>query len=403
MSTFSTRLARRSHFYKPSPIRAVFNLELGEDCISLAGGNPDLGFLPLEELATRAQESVLEKGKIAFQYGATKGYDPFIEQMIELMNLEGISASSEEFLVTSGSQMGLDLISKLFINPGDVVLTTSPTYPGAINTFQGMEAKVIQLRSDEQGICPVALREEIERCRRNGDAVKFLYLIPTFANPTGVTMSNSRRRVIAQLCREAEIVIVEDNPYGLISFTDHRPESFKEIDPENVIYLGSLSKIFSPGLRLGWVAAPVELRVLLEAAAENAAICPSVYSQVLATSYFLHSDWASNLEVAVGHYRRRMEALFEGLDTFMPEGVSWIHPEGGFFTWLTLPEGCDSEVMLQSAINDGVLFIPGTAFYAGSEGRNELRLAFSQVPEKRLIQGARRLGKVVEKQLINCL
>lgn len=393
--------SRRAHHYEPSPIRAVFDLVLEPGTISLAGGNPDLSTLPWTDIAHSLSHIIEHYGEHALQYGATTGRPELASLIAEVMAEEGIGADPDEIIITTGSQMSLELISKLFIDPGDIILTSSPTYPGALHAFASMEAKVEQLPADAHGISPECLISALDSAAALGTPVKLLYLIPSFANPNGLTMPEDRRRDIASICRERGVVIVEDNPYGLINFEGPgaTPPTLRMIDPSNVIYLGSLSKVFSPGIRIGWADAPVAVHASLVPAAESTAICPSVLSQFIAEAYLRDLNWRDNLTENIARYRKRAEALQRGLKEFMPEGVSWTTPQGGFFIWVTVPESINTEALLDRAITEGVIYIPGTAFYIDGRGSHELRLSFSLESEDDLYEGARRLGVVLKEAL----
>lgn len=391
----------RSRHYAPSPIRAVFDLELRPGTISLAGGNPDLSLLPWSEIANSVSRIINQDGKYALQYGTTTGRPELAALIAKVMAEEGIEADPREIIVTTGSQMSLELISKLFIDPGDIVFCAAPTYPGALHAFASMEAHVIQLPGDSQGISPQALRTALSVAKASGRKAKLLYLIPSFANPDGATMPEKRRIAVAQICREFGIPIVEDNPYGLINFEGlgSAPPTLRMIDPANVIYLGSLSKIFSPGIRIGWADAPTAVHASLVPAAESTAICPSVLSQFIAEAYLRDLDWRSILAEGTAGYRRRAKALLRGLGDFMPEGVTWTTPRGGFFIWVSVPESLDTSALLEEAIEEGLVYIPGAAFYIESRGHHELRLSYSLESEDDLYEGARRLGKVLRRGL----
>ena len=394
------RFASRAQYFAPSPIRAVFEMEMSPGVISLAGGNPELTHLPWKELTRISSEVVAEEGLTAFQYGTTVGQPELITEIQKIMELEGITSAPEDILVTTGSQMSLDLIAKLFLNAGDTVLAAAPCYSGALNVFAGMEAHVDQLDSDEEGITIEAFHAAITRAEAAGSDIKLLYVVPNFANPSGVVMSHQRRVDLAKLCRAHRITIVEDNPYGLINFGVELPPALRTIDPDNVIYLGSLSKIFSPGIRIGWTDAPAAVHASLVPAAEASAICPSPLSQSIAQRYLTEVDWRSILAGNVDMYQRRAEALDAALRTHLPVGCSWSKPEGAFFIWVTLPEGIDaSGALLDKAMADGVLYIPGTAFFLDGRGRNALRLSYSQADESTLHEAARRLGALLEYAL----
>lgn len=393
------RFASRAQFFAPSPIRAVFEMEMDPDVISLAGGNPELTHLPWDDISSITHDVVAKHGAEALQYGTSVGQPGLVEEIMKIMRLEGIDTSPEDIIITSGSQMSLDLIAKLFLNKGDTVLAAAPTYSGALNVFAGMEARVDQLDGDSEGITIAALEKAINTARKMESDIKLLYLVPNFANPGGVMMSHQRRIDIARICRENEIVIIEDNPYGQINFGVKAPPTLRMIDPENVIYLGSLSKIFSPGIRIGWADAPAMVHASLVPAAEASAICPSPLSQAIAHAYLRDVDWQSVVAANVDMYASRAKALDAALHEYLPAGCTWNTPQGGFFIWVDVPEALDTPTLLDAAMDEGILYIPGTAFFLDGRGRHSLRLAYSQVDEETLREGARRLGAILTQGL----
>lgn len=394
-SLHTARFSNRADGYHPSPVREVFEVSMQPNIISLAGGNPDLSGLPLEHIADMAHHIIKDKGQEALQYGSGAGTPKLQALVCEIMAMEGISALPENVQITSGSQMALELVTKLFCNPGDVILAEGPTYVGALGTFEGLQADVVQVPIDDKGLIPVELEKAIVALKAEGRTIKFLYTIPNFNNPSGITLSPERRSAIVEICRTAGIAIVEDNPYGLLSFDGSTQRALHALDPENVFYLGSFSKIFSPGLRIGWVLAPTEVRKRLQLAAEATTICPSVLSQMLVESYISGIDWRAHVRDACATYSRRSNAVMEALELNMPEGSTWTKPAGGFFTWITLPAGLSVDALLQPAIEAGVVFVPGTAFFAEPAGDNQLRVAFSFESEEALVEGIRRLGVTV--------
>lgn len=393
------RFATRAQFFAPSPIRAVFEMEMDEGVISLAGGNPELTHLPWPEITRITNDVVNQHGSAAFQYGTSVGHPELVQEIRNVMALEGIETNAADIIVTSGSQMSLDLVAKLFLNSGDTVLAAAPTYSGALNVFAGMEAHVDQLEGDEEGITIDALSLAITRAQEAGSDIKLLYVVSNFANPSGVMMSHQRRIDVAALCRAHGIVIIEDNPYGQVNFGVDAPPALRTIDPDNVIYLGSLSKTFSPGIRIGWADAPAMVHASLVPAAEASAICPSPLSQHIAAAYLREVDWQSVVASNVQMYKGRAQALDAALKEFMPEGCSWRTPQGGFFIWVDVPENIDTPSLLDEAMDEGILYIPGTAFFLDGRGRNSLRLAYSQVDEATLREGARRLGAILQNAL----
>ena len=392
------RFATRAQYFAPSPIRAVFEMEMNPDVISLAGGNPELTHLPWAEITRISNEVVTQHGLSAFQYGTTVGQPELIDEIQKIMALEGIESVPEDILVTSGSQMSLDLVAKLFLNPGDTVLAAAPSYSGALNVFAGMQAHVAQLEGDDEGITIDAIEAAIAHAQSTGSDIKLLYVVPNFANPSGVVMSYQRRVDIVKLCRAHRIIIVEDNPYGLINFGVDLPPALRTLDPDNVIYLGSLSKIFAPGIRIGWTDAPAMVHASLVPTAEASAICPSPLSQSIAAKYLREVDWHSVLAANVDMYHRRAQALDAALQEFLPAGCKWVTPTGAFFIWVQLPENIDASAgLLDEAMEEGILFIPGTAFFLDGRGRNALRLSYSQAGEDTLREAARRLGALLHR------
>lgn len=394
--------ADRAGGFRPSAVRDVFEVAMRPGIISLAGGNPDLNLLPLDEVGKMAARIIENEGLEVLQYGSGAGLEELAELVCDFMKSEGSSPALDEIQMTAGSQMGLDLATKLFVNPGDVILAEGPTYTGALGTFEGYEADVRQVVIDDEGIDPAKVREAVEAIRAEGKEVKFLYTIPNFQNPTGVTLSDDRREELCKVCRDLDVLIVEDNPYGQLSFDGTRHRSLHSFDPENVLYLGSFSKVFSPGVRVGWMVAPERVRKFLQIAGEAVTICPSVLSQRLVLAFMSEGMWEPHTRKTAALYKERCDAVIAACEKYMPEGTTWTTPEGGFFTWLTLPEGgkfADAADALAPAIDNGVVFVPGSAFYETVDGvnpgANQLRIAFSSVEPKILEEGVRRLAEVL--------
>lgn len=394
--------ANRAGGFRPSAVRDVFEVAMRPGIISLAGGNPDLDLLPLDELGAMSARIIEKEGLEVLQYGSGAGLEELAELVCEFMKSEGSSPALEEIQMTAGSQMGLDLATKLFVNPGDVILAEGPTYTGALGTFEGYEADVRQVALDGDGLDPAAVREAIKAIQSEGKEVKFLYTIPNFQNPTGVTLSDDRREELARVCRELDVLIVEDNPYGQLSFDGLRHRSLHSYDPENVLYLGSFSKVFSPGVRVGWMVAPERVRKFLQIAGEAVTICPSVLSQRLVLGFMAEGMWEPHTRRTAALYKERCEAVLAACEKYMPEGTTWTTPSGGFFTWLTLPEGgkyADAAEALAPAIENGVVFVPGSAFFETVDGKNpganQLRIAFSSVEPAVLEEGVKRLAEVL--------
>lgn len=364
--------------------------------ISLAGGNPDLTELPLEELGQTAARLVTEQGLEVLQYGAGSGILSLREQLAALMRAQGIDASQEDVVITAGSQFGIELVTAMFCDPGDVMLAEAPTYVGAVSTFMGLEVAVEHVACDEHGLIPEELERRITELRAAGRKVKALYTIPNFNNPSGITLSAERRPLIAQICREAGVTVIEDDPYGLVRFEGEHIPPIRSFD-DSVIYLGSMSKIFSPGIRIGWVYAPRAIRERLLLLSESTLIHPSLISQHLALSYLRDFDWRAILDKTIALYRERANALLEALPAALPQGTTWTRPSGGFFVWATLPEGYDADALFELAVEEGVVFIPGSGFFADGSGSRDLRLSFSLESPDRIREGLERLGRATAR------
>ena len=393
------RYAQRTAGMRASAIRALFAVANRPEVVSLAGGMPYLKSLPLESLAAEAAALVAEEGLVALQYGSGQGILRLREQICQVMALEGIKAHPDDVVVTVGSQMALDLTTRIFIDPGDVILAEAPSYVGALGTFQSYQAQVVHVAMDDDGLIPEALVAAIETCQAAGRRVKLLYTIPNFHNPAGVTLSDDRRGVVADICRRAGIAILEDNPYGLLGFDDKLRRAMRADDPDNVIYLGSFSKTFAPGLRVGWVLAPHAVREKLVLANESATLNPPVFNQMMISRYLEKFDWLSQIKAYRHTYAERRDAMLGALEDQMPDGTTWTHPDGGFYVWVTLPEGFDAAAMLPRAVTARVAYVPGTAFYADGLGSRQLRLSYCFPTSERIVEGVRRLATVLESEL----
>jgi DNA-binding transcriptional MocR family regulator len=393
------RYAQRTSGMRASAIRALFAVANRPEVVSLAGGMPYLQSLPLESLATEAARLVAEDGLVALQYGSGQGIAELREQICQVMSLEGIKAHPDDVMVTVGSQMALDLSTRIFIDPGDVILAEAPSYVGALGTFHSYQAQVVHVAMDDDGLIPEALVAAIEACRAAGRPVKLLYTIPNFHNPAGVTLAEARRLTIAEICRAAGIAILEDNPYGLLGFDDRPRRAIRADDAENVIYLGSFSKTFAPGLRVGWVLAPHAVREKLVLANEAATLNPPVFNQMLISRYLATYDWQSQIKAYRQTYAGRRDTMLAALADLMPEGTTWTSPDGGFYVWVTLPEGFDASAMLPRAVTARVAYVPGTAFYADGLGTRQLRLSYCFPTPERIGEGIRRLSAVIAGEL----
>lgn len=390
---------RASHI-KQSAVRDVFELSLDPTLVSLAGGNPYLQSLPLEKLGAMASELIATQGMTALQYGSGQGTEELRMQICEVMAEEGITGvDPDNIVVTTGSQAAQDVACKVFCNPGDTVLCEDPTYVGALNTFEAYQVRAEPVATDEHGLIPSALRQRIDELRSEGARIKFLYTIPNFNNPSGITLAAERRAEIAEICIAENILILEDNPYGMLRYSGEPIKPLRADHPDHVIYMGSFSKILAPGLRIGWAVVPTHLFRRFYLAAEAVTLCPATFNQMLVSKYLSEHDWRGQIQTYRELYAGRCAAMLEALDEYMPEGVGYTRPEGGFFIWVTLPEGIDTYGLLTKGIEAGVVFIPGAAFSPHDAPSHRLRLAFSAVPEDKIREGVKRLAPVLAEAI----
>lgn len=392
--------SERAAGIKQSAVRDVFELSLDSSLVSLAGGNPYLQSLPLEKLGEISRRIITEQGPVALQYGSGLGTEELRLQILQVMAAEGIAnVAVENVVVTNGSQSAQDMACKVFCDPGDTVLCEDPTYVGALNTFEAYQVKAASILTDEQGIVPEALAERIQTLRAAGERIKFLYTIPNFNNPSGITLVAHRRQQVVDICREAGILILEDNPYGMLRYDGEPAPTLRSLDAENVIYMGSFSKILSPGLRIGWAAVPSHLFRRFYLAGEAVALCPPTLNQMIISAYLREHDWKGQIDSYRKLYSGRRDAMLAALEQYLPEGISYTRPAGGFFIWLTLPEGIDTYALLQEGVQAGVIFIPGSAFSPGNPVSHTLRLAFCAVDEATITEGVKRLSMLLRRKL----
>ncbi|WP_410562846.1 PLP-dependent aminotransferase family protein [Amycolatopsis sp. cmx-4-61] len=393
------RYAARTAGMTASEIRALFAVASRPEVVSLAGGMPNLAALPLDTLSAQVGEIIAEDGLVALQYGSAHGIPVLREQICEIMALEGIKAHPDDVVVTVGSQMGLDMVTRLFCDPGDVVIAEGPSYVGALGSFAAYQAQVVHVAMDDNGLVPELLREALVRTEKAGRRVKFLYTIPNFHNPAGVTLAVERRAEILEICREHGVLVVEDNPYGLLGFDGQTYPALRSTDPENVVYLGSFSKTFASGLRVGWVLAPHAVREKLVLAAESATLCPPTFNQMIVSRYLATHDWKGQIKKFRENYRDRRDAILSALDQYLPPGCSWTKPDGGFYVWVTVPEGVDTKAMLPRAVTARVAYASGTGFYADGFGSRQMRLSYCYPTPERIREGVRRLAAVLESEM----
>jgi DNA-binding transcriptional MocR family regulator len=389
--------AARTHGLTVSEIRALFAVASRPEVVSLAGGMPFVQALSPEVMIATAERVLRERGTQALQYGSGQGDVHLREQIAQVMAEVSITAHPDDIVVTTGSQMALDLVTRTFCDPGDVVLVEAPSYVGALGVFASYQCEVVHVPMDENGLIPEALASTIASLA--GKRIKMLYTIPNFHNPAGVTLSTERRLDVLHIAQQAGILVLEDDPYGLLGFEGPPPRAIRAEDPDGVVYLGSFSKTIAAGLRVGWAVAPHGVREKLVLASEAAVLCPSNYAQITVSEYLATQPWREQIKTFAHLYQERRDALLESLQAMMPAGTRWTIPAGGFYSWITLPEGLDATAMLPRALSALVAYVPGTGFFADGQGRSNLRLSYCYPEPDRIVEGVRRLSAVVESEL----
>jgi 2-aminoadipate transaminase len=393
--------ASRASGMTASEVRALFSVASRPDVVSLAGGMPYVQALPTEHVLEVVESVLVERADVALQYGGGQGSPVLRERLAMLMAEEDTSADPEDLVVTTGAQQALDLVGKVLLDPGDLVAVEAPAYVGALSAFSVYEPRFLQLDLDDDGM----IVEQLEEALLRGERPKFVYTVPNFHNPAGVTMSRTRREQLVALCREARIPIVEDNPYGMLRFDGEPLPTLRSLDRQNVIYLGTVSKVFAPGVRVGWAVAEPGVLQRLVLAKEAADLCGSQFTMLVTERYFGGELWRRNLGALVQTYRSRRDAMLTALEEHFPSDARWTKPSGGFFVWVTLPDYFDTPALLAAAVDRKVAYVPGTGFYPDGRGRQQMRLCFSYPTEERITEGIRRLGELLadEEELFRSL
>jgi 2-aminoadipate transaminase len=392
--------ASRTKVMKSSAMRDLMAVTARPEVISLAGGLPDTSTFPPDTFAAVAQRIASESCAKALQYGPTEGLDETKACIAEVMEAEGMHADAEDMLVTTGGQQVLDLVTKTLIDPGDVVVAEGPTYPGAVPVFSSYQAEVVQIDMDADGMRVDLLEETLDRLDRAGRRPKFIYTVPSFQNPAGVTMSQPRRRRLVEVAHERELLVLEDNPYGLLRYEGDPPSPLLSLDGGVfVMYLGTFSKILSPGIRLGWVVAPPPVLEKINLGKQAADLCTSTLSQLMVQAYFAEGNWRDYVESLTEIYRGRRDTMLDALADHFPPQAEWTRPSGGLFIWATLPDFIDTTDLLARALHENVAFVPGEAAFLDGRGRNAMRLNFSGSDEDAIREGIRRIGEVVTEQV----
>jgi 2-aminoadipate transaminase len=386
--------AQRAGGMSASEVRALFAVAARPEVVSLAGGMPFVQALPHEDVLDVVAQAFAEHGSMALQYGEGQGTRDLRERLVPLMAAEGLDADPDDMVITAGAQQALDLVAKIFVDPGDEIVVEAPAYVGALSAFGAYQPRFLQVELDDDGM----IVEQLEELLVRGSRPKFVYVVPNFGNPAGVTMSYARRERLVALCREAGVPILEDNPYGMLRFEGDRLPCLRSLDPENVIYLGTVSKVFAPGVRVGWALSEQSVTQRLIRAKEAADLCGSSFTMAVTERYFAGDRWRANLDSLVSLYRSRRDAMLEAMAEHFPFDAGWTHPAGGFYVWVSLPEYVDTQAMLAAAVDRKVAYVPGTAFYPDGRGNDQMRLAFCYPTEDRIREGIARLGVLLGEQ-----
>ncbi len=387
---------------KSSAMRDLMALTERDDVISLAGGLPDTSTFPADSYASLMSEVAANSCARALQYGPTEGLAVVKHCIVDVMRAEGMEVDEDELLVTTGGQQVIDLVCKTLVDPGDVVVCEAPTYPGAVPTFCAYQAKVVQVTMDRDGMRTDELESTLDELERSGHRPKFIYTVPNFHNPAGVTLSLERRHELVRIASERELLVLEDNPYGLLRYEGAPLPTLRSLDEEFIIYAGTFSKILSPGVRLGWTAAPAPVLAKMNLGKQSADLCSSSICQYFVSAYFESTrppSWEDYVRSLIDIYRRRRDVMLDALAEQLPREAEWTHPEGGLFIWATLPDYIDTTDLLARALEDHVAFVPGRAAYVDGRGGSSMRLNFSGVGIDDIREGIRRLGEIVREQV----
>ncbi len=396
--SFLSALARRA---ERSVIRELLKLARPGKVISFGGGLPDPATFPIAAIQQAVGEILSGGGRTALQYATTEGDPALRDELARWMAKDGIGFGRDDILITTGSQQALDLAGRVLLDPGDAIVVELPTYLGGLQAFRGYGVDMIGVPQDDEGMDMQALRAVLARLRQEGRRPKFIYAVPDFQNPSGVTWSRQRREQLLDLAREFDTLIVEDNPYREMRFLGSAPPPIAALDPEGrTLYLSTFSKTLAPGLRIGWMAGPQPVLSKCVVAKQGMDLCGPALTQAIAAVLLGRGTLLERLPSVVGLYHRKRDVMLEALAQGMPEGVSWTRPEGGLFLWVRLPEAVDTGEMLRSALEEeAVAYVPGQPFHADGSGRNTMRLNFSYPPEDDIREGIAGLCRVVRRRV----
>jgi len=392
-----SKLAEQS---KASAIREILKIIQSSDVVSLAGGMPDPITFPVEDLRVICADILSSNSARALQYSSTEGLLQLREYLLKWLGLDKKGYKTENIMISSGSQQGLDLVSKALVDPGDIVIAELPSYLAALNAFKSYGAEVVGIPMDENGMQMDSLESTLQEITNKEKKIKFIYTISNFQNPAGVTMSLPRRKEILEIASKYNLFILEDNPYDKLRFEGEPLPPIQSFDQEGrVINLGTFSKILCPGLRLAWISGNkeiIEKVVILKQATD---LCTPILNQMIGYEYCAKDYIDKNIDSNISVYREKRDVMLESLEKHFPEGAVWNKPAGGFFVFVTLPENIDADEMLYEAIEEKVAYVSGSSFFANGKGKNTMRLSFCYPSIEDIKEGVKRLGKVIEKNL----
>jgi 2-aminoadipate transaminase len=388
-------LSKSAQNMKPSPIRALLSVVNQPGIISFAGGFPNPSTFPIEDLKQIVIDVLEQEGAKSLQYGGTDGNSQLREEIAKIYIAQGLDIDKDNVIITTASQQAIDLTSIIFLDPGDTVVCGIPTYLGALQSFNAYRANIVGAEKDEE------LEAVVRAMCASGKKPKFIYAIPDFQNPTGITMSLEQRKYMVKIARKYDLLIVEDSPYREIRFTGEPQPMLSSLAPERTIMLGTFSKTFVPGFRLGWVIAPKHIIQRYNLAKQSSDLCTSNFTQCIAARYLQSGLFEKNIQSTIELYRHKKDIMLESMEKYMPEGVSWTNPEGGLFLLITLPEGYDAKILFDYAIKESVAFVIGEAFFYDGTGQNTLRVNYSFMDDDKIVEGIKRLAKAIETMRAN--
>ena len=393
----AVKYAKRMDLFKKSELGEILKLIEEPDIISFAGGLPASELFPVEEMKKVSVKVLDENGEEALQYSGSQGYLPLRNHIGKRMNEKGkTNVKAEDILVTSGSQQALDFAGNVFLDEGDIVLCESPSYLGALNAFKGYKPRIMEVPTDKEGM----ITEGLEKILKENDRVKFIYVIPDFQNPTGVTWSLDRRKKFMEVVNKYEIPVIEDNPYGELRYEGEFLPALKSFDTKGlVIYLGTFSKIFCPGYRLGWTCASKDILQKFITCKENSDLQTSTIGQRELSKYIDDYDLDEHVEKIKSTYKKRRDLMLDCMEKEFPEGVSFTHPHGGLFTWVKLPEKLNAQDLMKKCVENKVAYVPGGFFFPEGNKENYFRLNYSSSKEEKIVEGIKRLGDVLKEAL----